>query len=82
LQPVDQATLDKEKAALMVDGTPAVYVDLAGPVNRMLGVILTREGHAWFVKMLGPTATVGSQKAAFESFVTSLQFDNRAGAAK
>lgn len=82
LEPLDQAGLDREKAALMVDGAPAVYVDLAGPVNRMLGVILNRDGHAWFVKMLGPAATVGSQKAAFESFVTSLQFSGDPGAGK
>jgi hypothetical protein len=40
------------------------------PNNRILGVIVDS---TWFIKMSGPDALVGAQKANFESFVKSFK---------
>ena len=60
-------------------GLTAYAVDLVADTDkpdapRILGVIIPRGGQAWFVKMTGPNALVGTQKDAFTQFVQSIEF--------
>lgn len=72
---------DAEVAAaaqkLTVDGRPEAYFDLVGPDRpkpmRILGVIVPRGDHSWFVKMRGAPSAVAREKSNFEAFVRSLK---------
>ena len=60
---------------------PAIFVDLANPKapapNRILAVMIpTDPGIMWFLKMTGPEALVGRQKANFEAFTRSFKIEN------
>jgi hypothetical protein len=66
--------LPRDLRKITVAKTECDYVDLQGPRNRTLAVIVPHEGHTWVVKMTGPDAAVAPQKAAFEKFVEGLSF--------
>ena len=59
---------------------PAIFVDLANPKapapNRILVVMIPTENGMWFLKMRGPDALVGRQKANFEAFTRSFKVEN------
>jgi hypothetical protein len=55
-------------------GKSGQYVDVTGPKQRILGVIVPQAGASWFVKMTGPVDLVGKQKPNFEAFAGSLRF--------
>ncbi|HZU37124.1 MAG TPA: hypothetical protein VFA18_14480 [Gemmataceae bacterium] len=74
LQAAPSQQVERDVRHLDADGKTASYVDLIGPEQRMLAVIVPHSGTTWFVKMLGPKDLVGQQKAAFEAFVKSLRF--------
>jgi hypothetical protein len=40
---------------------------------RMIAVVAEGEGGPWFVRLLGPAATVGAQEAAFDAFLKTLR---------
>jgi hypothetical protein len=70
--------LQKSLRPIRLAGQEAQYVDLVnpalnGPANRILGVILPGPDANWIIKMTGPEALVGRQKASFEAFVASFQ---------
>lgn len=71
---IDAEELEKTAEKIEVDGTPAYYVDLAGPEQGVLGVILTRGERTWFVKMVGPKAVVAQEKEKFEALTRSIKF--------
>lgn len=75
LAAISQDELDRLVRPIEVDGTTATSVDLQGPQQRILGVILLRSGETWFIKMQGPVELVEREKAAFESFVRSVKFN-------
>ena len=78
---------DAEIAALpkkMMFGLEGTYVDLSGAFSgmgggpgkenyRMLGVILSSDSGAVFVKMTGPAELITAQQANFDAFCASLQ---------
>lgn len=71
--------LKQTAAAVAVGAAPAELYDLvgtnsAGDPARILGVILPRDGTAWFFKMTGDEAVVTSQKPAFIEFLKSVEF--------
>jgi hypothetical protein len=57
-----------------VGDQPADLYDLTGGAQRILAVILHRDDTAWFFKMTGDADLVEAQKAAFISFLKSVQF--------
>ncbi len=80
LPPANKDEILREARKLPSAGAEATYVDLASPPGaardvRILGAILPQEKTTWFVKMIGPTETVGREKANFEAFVKSLKRD-------
>jgi hypothetical protein len=78
LGPIEEAQLGKIVQTMEVAGTPASFVDLAGPEGanrkRVLGVAVPHGGQTWFFTMKGPADLVGKQKAVFEAFVRSVKF--------
>lgn len=83
LPPVTAEALASEMKPVTISGGPGYYVDIAGagsPSQRILAVIVRREGQTWFVKMMGSSDLVLKQKAAFEAFVRSLEFAGPTGA--
>ena len=81
LPEVNDEQLRESLQRIEVAGSEANYVHLVGPdsavENRqaILGVILERGGQTWFFKMTGPADLVAQQRAAFETFVRSVQFE-------
>jgi hypothetical protein len=67
----------REAKTIDVAGTQATYVDLTGPRERTLGVMVPRGEKTWFIKFRGPADLVGKQQAAFEAFVRSIRFGTR-----
>jgi hypothetical protein len=84
LSEITEEQLRKDLQPIPVSGASGHYVDLLGPEGehreRILGVILPFKGYTWFFKMRGPADLVGDQRASFEAFVKSVQFDGGAGA--
>jgi hypothetical protein len=66
---------------IKVDGRDGYLFDATGPevadkvTQRTVAVLVPHAGEAWAVKMGGPAAPVGEQKAAFDEFVKSLHFE-------
>jgi len=68
---------------LDVLGTKAVFLDLEGDFSgtggnplkaaRMFGVVCPRGSDVIFIKMVGPAATLATQREAFTAFCTSLR---------
>ncbi len=77
LPEVSDADARRAVTALPVAGLDGGFVDLTGPNGRerLLAVLVPRGERTWFFKMLGPADLVGRQKAAFEAFVKSVQFE-------
>lgn len=84
-EPVTEAQLARDVSRLEVGGTAAEYVDITGPAaegkpaQRMLVVLLPRDGSTWFFKLWGPAELVARQKSAFEAFVKSVRFGGGTG---
>jgi hypothetical protein len=79
LPPIEADQVKRDVKSIKVAGTDAPYVDLTGPEKaggrqRILAVMLAREGRTWFFKMTGPDELLGRQKQAFERFVASVRF--------
>ncbi len=69
---------------ITVDGIKSAFVELTGPEIQghslaITGVIVPRDDFSWFLKMSGPADVVREQKAAFETFVRSVRFEQRKG---
>jgi hypothetical protein len=80
LPPVDAPALRDSLQQIDVAGAPAQLVHLVAPESQpnrqaILGAVLQRGDQTWFFKMSGPADLVASQRAAFESFVRSVQFE-------
>jgi hypothetical protein len=79
LPEITQAQLDKDPpAGITAGGRKAPYYDFKGAARRMLLVTVPRGNKTWYFKLLGSAGVVGKNKAAFESFVQSVQFTGAA----
>ena len=68
LEAVDEAGL--KALVTPLEGAPgAMLVDLKSDAKAMLGAIVPREGRWWFYKLMGDTAAVTAERAAFIRFV-------------
>ena len=87
LSSLPEAELAQLAEKITVGDLPADLYDLAGTApgsgdaERILGVILHREGTAWFFKMTGDAGVVEAQKPAFVAFLKSVLFGAPAAAA-
>ncbi len=85
LNPVSREELDREVKEFPVGGEKGQYVALVGPPDAqpretLLGVICTHGDQSWFFKMKGDADLVAQERAHFETFVHSIQFDGGKGA--
>jgi TPR repeat protein len=77
LPAADEAAIQKAARSIKVGGVEGRLIDLVGEgadARRILGVIAVRGEQTWFIKLMGPAASVAAQQAAFEAFVTSIKF--------
>jgi hypothetical protein len=74
LDSIGKEQLSKDVQNIGIAGNDAPYLDLIGPHERILAVMLPRGDVTWFFKMRGPTDQVGHEKPAFEEFVRSVKF--------
>jgi len=80
----DEAAVQKMAEAVQIGGQPANLYDLAGTVpgsgddERIIGAILHSDSSTWYFKMMGDSALVEKNKAAFIAFLKSIQFDQTA----
>ncbi len=78
LPEVDSKQLEKHlKSGFTLAGEDATFADIAGEgdnAERILGVLATRFGRTWSIKMKGPKDVVRNQESAFISFLRSIQF--------
>ena len=74
LAPVDEKELAQQLRKLEVGDLAADYIELIGPTQSILGVVLVRGAEAWYVKSIGDPALTQREKQNFESFVKSFKF--------
>ena len=86
LPELDEAQLMDALKKVKVGSADGLAVDFTGPgkppgkgQRRILGVVVSRQGLTWFIKMDGPADLVGDQKAAFDKFLGSVKFDGGNG---
>lgn len=77
LEPIDQATLDKDTLSLDVAGENAPYFVLAdAKVEKAIYVVVVeRPDHKLFIKLMGDRGLAESEKSAFQEFVESIRFN-------
>lgn len=77
LGPLDGAALQSSLEHLDANGLHFDLVELTGTANgqptTILGAILSKPDETWFFKLLGPTALVTAEKAAFRSFIQTVR---------
>lgn len=66
-----EAELGDSVTQLEGAGAGAVYVELKGPKQALLGAVVPRDGSYWFYKLMGDSAAVLPQKDAFRGFAKS-----------
>ena len=79
--PIDEATLKQTSQTLTTPVGEAVAIDIEGLIagadankdGRMLGVIASKEGDAWFYKMRGNAALTAAEKANFLQWVLTVK---------
>jgi hypothetical protein len=79
--PVDEATLKQSAQAITTPVGPAIAVEIVGLADgsdakkdgRMVGVIATKEGDAWFYKFRGNAELAAAEKANFMTWVQSVK---------
>jgi hypothetical protein len=74
LDPTTEEAL--ETTDIQIAEHPANVVELVGPEQAMTAAILKYHGQQWFFKMMGPSAAVAGQRAAFDAFLNSITFPN------
>jgi hypothetical protein len=57
-----------------VNDKPGQLYDFAGPTNRVHVAMIEVGDQVWFFKLVGPTAAVAQQQAAFDEFLKSVKF--------
>jgi hypothetical protein len=78
--PVDDTGLKKSAEAVQVGDKPADLYDVAGTSPgsgdevRIIGAILHTDDATWYFKMMGDSALVEKNRAAFIAFLKSVQF--------
>jgi len=82
LEGLPQAAAEQSAVERKVAGVKSFYVDIDNPKgpaerNRTLGVIIPLGHTTWFVKMSGPRAWVGQNKAAYETFIDSIKLEGK-----
>jgi len=58
---------------LDVDGQPATYVEIEGPEQTFLGLLLPHQDKMWVFKMAGNNSSVAKQQDAFRTFCESVK---------
>lgn len=76
LPPIGEAEFSKATQHQDHNGLHMTVVDIVGtgatPL-RILGAMIPFEGSTWFVKLLGPDATVAKEKEAFQQFLGTIK---------
>jgi hypothetical protein len=71
---VGAAAGEGESRPINVDGHDATFVELTGPRETILGVIVPRGGTNWFFKHKGDPELAARERSRFDEFVQSVQF--------
>lgn len=74
LEPISEEEVSQQARKVPVGDTQGDYVQIFGPDQAILGVVVPRNDTAWFVKLQGDRALAAREKARFEAFVASLHF--------
>ena len=76
LPPVGQAEFDAATQHLDHNGLHMTVADIVGTganAQQILGAMIPHAGATWFVKILGPSALVAKEKAAFLAFLATVK---------
>lgn len=73
-----EAELAKVTGEIQTEAGPGVMVHLKGEKQAMLAGMVKHGETTWFIKLTGPVAGVEKQQDAFEKFVKSTHFAQRA----
>ncbi|HSH15246.1 MAG TPA: hypothetical protein VLD18_04370 [Verrucomicrobiae bacterium] len=74
LGPISTGELASVTTEVDLPGGKATLVDLANDEQRMLTLIVPRQGQSWFYKSMGDFATVAREKDALLQFARSAQY--------
>lgn len=76
LPPITEGDLATQARPLEIPGADTYMVDFNNEATKraMVAVAVSRSGQTWFYKLLGETAAVSQQKAAFLQFVQTTKY--------
>lgn len=76
LGPLAMDAMDGFVENVSVSGMEGWQVDFTGPGGntRVIVAVVFQAGKSWFFKLMGPAAAVEEEKAAFATFLESVQF--------
>lgn len=74
LENIDQAQLQQQMQELPVDGQASPFVQIYGPQESILAVLVEHGGQTWFIRLKGPTELARREKDNFEKFVRSMRW--------
>jgi len=74
LPPIDTPTLDEQSEPITIGGVDGFYARLKGESSSILVAMVTRDGLAWFFKLVGDSATIDNHSDAFRQWLASVQF--------
>lgn len=72
LEPMTQAEVEKQAETMDVGTRQGQYIEMIGDEKATLGVIVTTDDRAWFIKLTGEKKLVERQRENFKAFVHSL----------
>ena len=74
LAAVSDSELNKVIQQITISGKPATLAEAIGEKNSSLSVYHPVDQQTWFYKMSGPSEVIKAEKAAFTSFLQSIEF--------
>jgi len=75
LAPLSEAELPGTVTQTSVHGKEVTLTQMDGPELSTRAAIFTHEGNSWFFKMTGPSGTVAAEESAFDTFISSVDFN-------
>lgn len=73
LENVSERVIEASAENIDVGGSEGKYVELIGPKDAILGVIVPTAGKTWFIKLRGPSGLAEAETTRFKQFVQSLE---------
>lgn len=74
LEALSQDEVDRSLSKMEIAGLPGNYIEVIGPREAILGVLVSDANATWYFKLKGSIEIAQRERANFEAFVRSVRF--------